>query len=56
MDSVMKIPALARFFRRRLIYRTVLEELSSYTDRELHDIGIDRADIHAIARRMSDEQ
>ncbi len=51
----MKMLSLARFFRRRRTYRTVLQELSSYSNRELHDIGIDRADIHAIARQMSQE-
>ena len=34
----------------------VLQELSAYTDRELHDIGIDRADIYQIARLASQEQ
>jgi uncharacterized protein YjiS (DUF1127 family) len=52
----MKMHSLARFWRRCRIYRTVLQELSGYSDHELHDIGIDRADIHAIARQMSEEQ
>jgi len=52
----MKMLSLARFLRRRPTYRTVLQELSDYSDHELHDIGIDRADIHAIARQMSEEQ
>jgi uncharacterized protein YjiS (DUF1127 family) len=52
----MKILSLARFVRRRRTYRTVLQELSGYSDHELHDIGIDRADIHAIARQMSEAQ
>ena len=52
----MKMLSLARFFRRRRTYRTVLQELSSYSNHELHDIGIDRADIYAIARQMSQEQ
>ena len=52
----MKVHSLARFFRRRRTYRTVLQELSDYSDHELHDIGIDRADIHEIARRMSENQ
>jgi uncharacterized protein YjiS (DUF1127 family) len=34
----------------------VVQELSGYSDRELHDIGIDRADIHEIARLASREQ
>ncbi len=52
----MKILSLARFFRRRRTYRTALQELSGYSDHELHDIGIDRADIHEIARRMSEDR
>lgn len=39
-----------KYFRARNVYWSVVRELSSYTDRELHDLGIDRADIEAIAR------
>jgi len=56
MEPFMRMLSLARFFRRRRTYRTVLQELSSYSNHELHDIGIDRADVHAIARQMSQEQ
>lgn len=52
----MKIFSLTRFLRQRRIYRNALRELGSYSNHELHDIGIDRADIHEIARRMSQEQ
>ena len=52
----MKMLSLARFLRRRRAYRTVLHELSGYSDHELHDIGIDRVDIHEIARRMSEDE
>ncbi len=38
-----------RYFRARNIYWSVMRELSCYTDRELHDLGIDRADIRDIA-------
>jgi uncharacterized protein YjiS (DUF1127 family) len=48
--------SLTRFLRRRRTYRSVLQELSSYSDHELHDIGIGRVDIHEIARRTSQEQ
>jgi uncharacterized protein YjiS (DUF1127 family) len=51
----MKILSLTRFLRRRRTYRTILQELSNYSDHELHDIGIDRADIREIARRTSEE-
>lgn len=39
-----------RYFHTRSVYWNVVRELSCYTDRELHDIGIDRADIPDIAR------
>jgi len=52
----MNLFSLARFLRARRTYWSVVQELSSYTDRELHDIGIDRADIHEIARVASQEQ
>ncbi|MBV8105735.1 MAG: DUF1127 domain-containing protein [Hyphomicrobiales bacterium] len=47
---------LIRFFRARQTYWNVVRELSDYTDCELHDIGIDRADIHSIVRLASQEQ
>jgi uncharacterized protein YjiS (DUF1127 family) len=45
-----------RFLRARRTYWSVVQELSDYSDRELHDIGIDRVDIHEIARAASHEQ
>jgi uncharacterized protein YjiS (DUF1127 family) len=53
-DTAMKM--FTRFLRTRRVYWNVLQELSAYTDRELHDIGIDRADIHEIARLASREE
>jgi uncharacterized protein YjiS (DUF1127 family) len=55
-ETAMKKFSLTRFLRARRVYWSVLQELSAYTDRELHDIGIDRADIHEIARLASREQ
>jgi len=52
----MKKFSLARFLRARRVYWSVLQELTAYSDRELHDIGIDRADIQEIARLASQEQ
>jgi uncharacterized protein YjiS (DUF1127 family) len=52
----MKMFSLTRFLRARRVYWSVLQELTAYSDRELHDIGIDRADIHEIARLASQEQ
>ena len=48
--------SLMRILRARRAYWNVVNELSSYSDRELHDIGIDRADIHEIAQLASREQ
>ncbi len=53
----MMLPSsLTRFFRARRMYWSVVRELSNCTDIELHDIGIDRADIQSIARLASQEQ
>ena len=52
----MKKFSLARFLRARRVYWNVLQELTHYSDSELHDIGIDRADIHEIARLASREE
>ena len=56
MEPLMRMFSLARFFQRRRTYRTILQELSSYSNHEPHDIGADAADIRAIARRASEEQ
>jgi uncharacterized protein YjiS (DUF1127 family) len=52
----MMLNTMMRFLRARRRYRSVVQELSNYADRELHDIGIDRSDIHDIARLASREQ
>jgi uncharacterized protein YjiS (DUF1127 family) len=52
----MKMFSLTRFLRARRVYWHVMQELSNYSDRELHDIGIDRIDIPEIARLASREQ
>ncbi len=49
----MNFSFIRRFFRERRVYWSVMQELGSYTDRELHDIGIDRADIGQIARQAA---
>jgi uncharacterized protein YjiS (DUF1127 family) len=48
--------SLTRFLRVRRVYWTVVQELSAYSDRELHDIGVDRIDIPEIARLASREK
>ena len=50
------IVTLMRFLRARRAYWSTVQELSDYSDRELHDIGIDRADIHKIARVAARER
>ena len=52
----MKKFSFTRLLRARRMYWSVVQELSHYTDRELHDIGIDRADIYNIARLAAHEQ
>jgi uncharacterized protein YjiS (DUF1127 family) len=52
----MKMFSVTRFLRARRVYWHVMQELSNYSDRELHDIGIDRIDIPEIARLASREQ
>ena len=49
----MKLNFIARYLEKRRRYWQVVQELSSYTDRELHEIGIDRADIAYIAREAA---
>ena len=49
----MNFSFIRRFFKERRVYWTVIHELSSYTDRELTDLGIDRADFDHIAREAA---
>jgi uncharacterized protein YjiS (DUF1127 family) len=46
----MNFDFILRYLRERRAYWATVRELSAYTDRELRDIGIDRADIEHIAR------
>jgi uncharacterized protein YjiS (DUF1127 family) len=52
-EITMKLTFITRFLQERRRYWHVLHELSTYTDRELQDIGIDRADIPHIARQAA---
>ena len=49
----MNFSFIRRFFHQRRVYWSVIRELSSYTDRELRDLGIDRGDIEHIAREAA---
>jgi uncharacterized protein YjiS (DUF1127 family) len=53
METAMKFEFIRRYFRERRAYWNVIRELSTYSDRELHDLGIDRADIEQIAREAA---
>ncbi|THD48162.1 MAG: DUF1127 domain-containing protein [Bradyrhizobium sp.] len=49
----MNFDFILRYIRDRRTYWATVRELSAYTDRELRDIGIDRADIEHIARQAA---
>jgi uncharacterized protein YjiS (DUF1127 family) len=53
METEMNLSFITRYFRTRNVYWNVVRELNEYTDRELHDIGIDRAEIPRIALEAS---
>lgn len=53
METTMDLSFIIRFFRTRRVYWSVVSELSQYTDRELHDIGIERGDIPHIAEEAA---
>jgi uncharacterized protein YjiS (DUF1127 family) len=55
MEKPMTFAFFRRYFRARNVYWNVVRELSYYTDRELHDLGIDRADISQIAHAAAQE-
>ena len=55
METAMKFDLVRRFFRSRNVYWNVMRELSYYSDRELHDLGIDRADIPDIAKQAAQQ-
>lgn len=42
---------VSRFLKKRAQYRHAVGQLSNMTDRELADIGVNRADIHDIVRQ-----
>jgi uncharacterized protein YjiS (DUF1127 family) len=49
----MQFEAIRRYFRERRVYWNTMRELSTYTDLELRDLGIDRADVEHIALRAA---
>jgi len=49
----MAFEFVRRYFEHRRVYLRTLRELSTCTDRELQELGIERADIHRIARQTA---
>lgn len=49
----MAFEFVRRYLEARRMYLRAHRELSSCTDRELHDLGIERADIEDIARQAA---
>jgi uncharacterized protein YjiS (DUF1127 family) len=43
--------SVSRFFKKRIEYNRAVQQLSNMTDRELSDVGINRADIHFVVRQ-----
>ncbi len=50
-SPMLIIHALIERARRWYLYRTTIRELSELTDRDLNDLGINRADIEFVARK-----
>jgi uncharacterized protein YjiS (DUF1127 family) len=42
---------ISKFLQKRFEYRNAVDQLHRMTDRELSDIGINRADIHDVVRQ-----
>lgn len=50
-EKDMSIKSITGWFENWMRYRTAVRELSSLTDRELNDLGIQRAEIDLVARQ-----
>ncbi len=48
----MNMELISRYQRWRR-YRTTVRELENLTSRELQDLGLNRGDIHRVARQVS---
>ena len=51
----MAFEFVRQYLENRRVYLRTLRELSSCTDRELHELGIDRGDIIRIARQAAQD-
>jgi uncharacterized protein YjiS (DUF1127 family) len=52
-EPTMAFEFVRQYFENRRVYLRTLRELSSCSDRELHDLGIERGDIEHIARQSA---
>lgn len=43
--------AIETYFANRAVYNKTVRELSRLSERELEDLGLNRADIHGVARQ-----
>jgi uncharacterized protein YjiS (DUF1127 family) len=56
IDMLLTLIAnVQRAFKKYMEYRTTVYELNRLTDRDLHDLGINRCDIEFIARKNAGE-
>ena len=53
MEIAMFLSYLMSAYRRVMLYRKTLAELSRLDDRDLQDLGISRCDIHHVAQEAS---
>ena len=53
LEIAMDLSFIRKYFRARNVYWNIVRELSTYSDRELHDLGIDRGDIDNIAKEAA---
>ena len=51
----MNLDFFKRMLRKREVYRRISYELSMSTDRELRELGLERADIPRIAREAAQD-
>jgi uncharacterized protein YjiS (DUF1127 family) len=51
----MAFEFVRRYLQKRSVYLRTLRELSTCTDRELHELGIGRGDIEDIARQTAQD-
>jgi uncharacterized protein YjiS (DUF1127 family) len=54
LNAIFKLYSTARSnYAKHQMYRSTLKELGRLTDYQLHDMGLSRYDLHAIARQTA---